>query len=91
MLPIDIMLNLDSEEHFSSAHDYVTTLSETLSTVVAAVKRHQARASDRQKMFYDFRVSFQYYSEGELVWMRNKARKGGCVPNYRGGIKALLG
>uniref|UniRef100_A0A3B4WPR7 Integrase catalytic domain-containing protein n=1 Tax=Seriola lalandi dorsalis TaxID=1841481 RepID=A0A3B4WPR7_SERLL len=93
VLPIDIMLNLGSKEQFSSANDYVSRLSETLSTVVAAVKRHQARASERQKNSYDFRAIFQYYSEGELVWLQNKARKRGLCPKlqrrYKGPFRVV--
>lgn len=47
VLPVDIMLNLDTQEHFSSVNDYVSRLGETLSTVLGAVKRHQARASEQ--------------------------------------------
>lgn len=44
------MLNQDIQEHFSSVNDYVSKLRETLSTVVGAVERHQARASEQQKL-----------------------------------------
>uniref|UniRef100_A0A3P9JI01 Integrase catalytic domain-containing protein n=1 Tax=Oryzias latipes TaxID=8090 RepID=A0A3P9JI01_ORYLA len=77
VLPVDIMLNVGKHEIFSSADEYVSRLQETLSSVVDAVKRHQTRASGRQKDSYDFRANFQYYSEGELVWVHNKARKRG--------------
>lgn len=40
VLPVDVMLNLDTQGHFSSVSEYVSGLSETLSTVVEAVKRH---------------------------------------------------
>lgn len=93
VLPIDIMLNLDGRETFSSASEYVTRLADTLSTVVEAVKRHQVNASHQQKTAFDFRANFQYYSEGELVWMRNKARKRGVCPKlqrqFRGPYQVL--
>lgn len=93
VLPIDIMLNLDTQEHFSSVNDYVSRMRETLSTVVEAVRRHQSRASEKQKNSYDFRANFQYYSEGELVWVQNKARKRGLCPKlqrrYKGPFRVV--
>lgn len=55
----------------------MTGIAESLSTVVAAVKRHQSQASQRQKTCADFRANFHYYVVGELVWIQNKARKRG--------------
>lgn len=46
---VDIMLNLGTQEHFSSVNDYVSRLSETLSTVLGGVKRHHTRTSEKQK------------------------------------------
>lgn len=63
--------------------DYVSKLRDTLSTVIEAVKGHQARASERQKTSYDFRANFQDYSEGELVWVQNKAKKRGVSPKLQ--------
>ena len=83
VLPIDIMLNLDSRETFTSASAYVTRLADTLATVVEAVKKHQVNASKQQKAAFDFKANFQYYSEGELVWMRSKARKRGVCPKLQ--------
>lgn len=37
VLPVDVMLNLDTQECFSTASVYVSGLYETLSTVVEAV------------------------------------------------------
>ena len=87
VLPVDVMLNLDNGEQFSSASEYVARLLETLSTVVDAVKGHQLRASRKQKEEYDFRAHFQYYSEGELVWVRGKAKKKGLCPKLGLGLK----
>lgn len=93
VLPVDIMLNLDNRERFTSVSEYVANLAETLSTVVGAVKRHQVKASKQQKANYDFRVNYQYYSEGELVWLRNKARTRGICPKlqrqYRGPFRVI--
>jgi hypothetical protein len=83
VLPVDVMLNLDNGEQFSSASEYVARLLETLSTVVDAVKGHQLRASRKQKEEYDFRAHFQYYSEGELVWVRGTAKKKGLCPKLQ--------
>lgn len=83
VLPVDVMLNLGDGERFSSASEYVARLLETLSTVVEAVKGHQLRASVKQKGEYDFRAHFQYYSEGELVWVRGKVRKRGLCPKLQ--------
>jgi len=83
ILPVDVMLNLGGGERFSSVSEYVSRLLETLSTVVEAVKGHQLRASVKQKGEYDFRAHFQYYSEGELVWVRGKVRKKGLCPKLQ--------
>lgn len=77
------MLDIGSQESFASVDDYVSKLSHTLSTAVEAVKRHQARASEQQKKSYDFRANFQYHSEGEVVWVRNKAKKRGGCPKLK--------
>lgn len=83
VLPVDVMLNLGGGETFSSTSEYVARLLETLSTVVEAVKGHQLRAAVKQKADYDFRAHFQYYSEGELVWVRGKVRKRGLCPKLQ--------
>lgn len=71
----------------------MSRLGDTLSTVVGAVRGHQARASGRQKEAFDVRVKWQYYSEGELVWVRSKARKRGVCPKlqrrYRGPYRVI--
>lgn len=93
VLPVDIMLKVNNQESFTSVDEYVSRLRDTLSTVVEAVKRHQSRASQQQKRSYDFRANFQYYSEGELVWVRNKAKKRGVCPklqrNYKGPFRVM--
>ena len=92
-LPVDVMLGVGQQDQFTSVNDYVTNLADTLSTVVEAVKRHQEEASSQQKAAFDFRANFQYYSEGELVWVQNKARKRGLCPKlqrrYKGPFKIL--
>lgn len=49
VLPVDIMLGVDNMQKFQSVNEYVTGIAESVSTVVAAVKRHQSQASQRQK------------------------------------------
>ncbi|RXN29632.1 Retrovirus-related Pol poly from transposon [Labeo rohita] len=92
-LPLDVLLNLGHQEPFVSASDYVTGLADTLSTVVEAVKKHQAKASGRQKELFDFRAELQFYSVGELVWAWDKAKKRGICPKlqqrYRGPYRVL--
>lgn len=77
------MLDIDSQGSFASVDDYVSKLNDMLSTVVEAVKKHQTKASDQQKTLYDFRANFQYYSEGELVWVQNKAKKCRVCPKLQ--------
>ena len=83
ILPVDLMLNVGKGETVTSVTEYVSKLAETLSTVMGAVRGHQARASGRQKEAYDVRVKWQYYSEGELVWVRSKAKKRGVCPKLQ--------
>lgn len=83
VLPIDVMLNIDVNEKFPSAKGYVERLTESLSTVLEAVKKHQARASENQKFYFDFKAQHQSYSVGEFVWVRNKARKKGVSPKLQ--------
>lgn len=54
ILPVDVMWDMGHQERFSAVSDYVVALTDTLSTVVGAVKRHQERASAQQKAAYDF-------------------------------------
>lgn len=82
-MPDDITLDIGSQESFASIDDCVSKFSHTLSTVVEAVKRHQARASEQQKKSYDLRANFQYHSEGEVVWVRKKAKKRGVCPKLQ--------
>uniref|UniRef100_A0A8C6M8I5 Integrase catalytic domain-containing protein n=1 Tax=Nothobranchius furzeri TaxID=105023 RepID=A0A8C6M8I5_NOTFU len=93
VLPVDVMLGLDQGELFASVDEYVTGLQETLTSVVEAVKRHQSRAAAQQKRAYDFRATCQFYSEGELVWVRNKLRRRGVCPKlqrrYKGPFRVL--
>lgn len=93
ILPVDVMWDMGHQERFSAVSDYVVALTDTLSTVVGAVKRHQERASAQQKAAYDFRVNHQYYAVGELVWVQNKVRKKGRCPKlqrrYKGPFKVL--
>lgn len=56
------MLKVDNQESFASVDNYMSRLRDTLSTVMEAVKRHQARASEQQKMSYDFRANFFFGS-----------------------------
>lgn len=83
VLPVDIMLDMTVAEAFSSVTEYVTRLVETLSSVVEAVKQHQAKAAGRQKANFDLRANFQYYSDGEFVWVSDKARKRGLCPKLQ--------
>ena len=93
ILPVDLMLNLSGGERFPTATEYVSRLADTLSTVIGAVRGHQARASGKQKEAFDVRVKWQYYSEGELVWVRSKAKKRGVCPKlqrrFKGPYKVL--
>ncbi|KAG1941111.1 interleukin-1 receptor accessory protein-like 1-A [Pimephales promelas] len=59
-------------ECFDSANEYVEKVAESLSTVVEAVKAHQLKASGRQKQYFDLKVSRQFYTEGELVWVESR-------------------
>uniref|UniRef100_A0A3B3QC10 Gypsy retrotransposon integrase-like protein 1 n=1 Tax=Paramormyrops kingsleyae TaxID=1676925 RepID=A0A3B3QC10_9TELE len=83
VLPVDVMLNLDHGERLKPMSEYVSSVSQTLATVVEAVKKHQSEASHRQKRCYDFRAQPQFYSVGELVWMRDKARRRGVCPKLQ--------
>ncbi len=92
VLPLDVM-NVGHHEHFLSASEYVTGLAGTLSTVVEAVKRHQAKVSGKQKETFDLRANLQFYSVVEWVWVRNEVKKKGICPKlqrrYRGPYEIL--
>ena len=77
------MLNVDNQEKFQSVNDYVSRVSDVLSTVVEAVKKHQMKASGNQKRNFDFKVNFQYYSVGEWVWLNDKTKKRGLSPKLQ--------
>ena len=80
---MDVMSNLGDGEKFSSVNQYITNLTGILSTVVNVVQTHQARALGQQKSAFDVKINFQYYSEGELVWLRNNAKKRGLCPKLQ--------
>lgn len=90
VLPVDIMLDVGAGETLSSVSVYVSHLVETLSTVVEAVKRHQAKASSRQKDNLDLGMNFQYHSEGDLLWVLNKARKRQLCPKLQMRLRAPI-
>lgn len=77
------MMEVDGQERFASVNEYVKGVAESLATVVGAVKNHQARASEHQKRYFDFKGKFQYYSVDELVWLKNKVRKKGVSPKLQ--------
>lgn len=83
VLPVDIMLDVGVRERFSTVTEYGSRLRDTLSTVMGAVRSHQAKASGRQKEAFDVRAQCQYYTEGELVWLRYKARRRGVCPKLQ--------
>lgn len=83
VLPVDVMLGIEVNEKFPSVNRYVEKLNESLSTVLGAVKKHQARASENQKFNFDFKAQHQFYSVGEFVWLKNKARKKGVSPKLQ--------
>lgn len=83
VLPIDIIMNVEAQERFSTVNGYVERVAGSLSTVLEAVKRHQARASEHQKIYFDFKAQCQYYEVGELVWLKNKARRKGVSPKLQ--------
>lgn len=93
VLPVYIMLNVNLEEAFESPSEYVQRMAGILSTVVGAVQQHQLQASSQLKKYFDFRAQVQYYSVGELVWVRNKARKKGVCFKlqrcYKGPFKVI--
>nr|XP_014343395.1 PREDICTED: uncharacterized protein LOC106703317 [Latimeria chalumnae] len=68
-------------------------VSNPMCTVHEAVKRHQEKATGRQKVHYDLRATAQVYKEGELVWVKNQTRKKGISPKlqrrYKGPYKIV--
>ena len=62
-LPIDVVLGLEPEGGFSSVSENVEKLGITLNSVHAAVQKHLGAASDKQKQYYDLKVSVQQWSE----------------------------
>lgn len=83
VLPVDVVLGVGETERYDSTNDYVEKVAESLSTVVEAVKAHQLKASGRQKRCFDLKVSHQFYTEGELVWVKNRVRKRGLCPKLQ--------
>ena len=83
VLPLDIMLAVGERGSAVNATDYVSRLRDTLSTVFGAVRKHQTKASGRQKEVFDVRAQCQYYAEGELVWVRSNARRKGICPKLQ--------
>lgn len=83
MIPVDVMLDVGAEGMCQSASEYVSQLTQTLYTVMEAVKKHQAKACLQQKSNFDVRATQQYYSEGELVCVLNKTKGRGLCPKLQ--------
>lgn len=49
ILPVDVMFDVGEREIFQIPAEYVSRLTDSLSTVVEAVKKHQVKASANQK------------------------------------------
>lgn len=62
-LPIDVVLGLEPEGGFSSVSENIEKLGITLNSVHADVQKHLGAASDKQKQYYDLKVSVQQWSE----------------------------
>ncbi|KYO18338.1 hypothetical protein Y1Q_0008471 [Alligator mississippiensis] len=73
-LPVDVVYGTNVSKEFNNP-EYVTKVTEYLSSVSHIVKTHQATATQRQKEHYDLRVTGQVYEPWELVWVQNQTRR----------------
>uniref|UniRef100_A0A803JFV2 Gypsy retrotransposon integrase-like protein 1 n=1 Tax=Xenopus tropicalis TaxID=8364 RepID=A0A803JFV2_XENTR len=82
-LPVDLVNGGDVDEKFTSPTSYVSEVARRLAGIRNMVKYHQAKATGKQKEYYDLKITAQVYEPGENVWVRDSTRKKGVCPKLR--------
>lgn len=77
------MFDVGAQERFQTPVQYVSSVADSLLTVVEAVRKHQMKASAKQKFYFDVKINRQCYFVGEKVWVRDKARRRGVCPKLQ--------
>ncbi|GLD55051.1 uncharacterized protein AKAME5_000759600 [Lates japonicus] len=70
--------------------DFVTSLTERLTTAFTGARQRGADAHEEQKLYYDRAARHQLYAEGDLVWMHDPTEdRRKLAPNWKGPYRVL--
>uniref|UniRef100_H2ZRT1 Gypsy retrotransposon integrase-like protein 1 n=1 Tax=Latimeria chalumnae TaxID=7897 RepID=H2ZRT1_LATCH len=69
-LPVDVVMNIKPEQEYHYVSEYVQQTASCLQSMAEAVQCHQASASQKQKAYFDLKVTPHTYEVGEYVWVR---------------------
>ena len=64
-LPVDLMVGCPN----GSEHDYISDLRECLEIAHDYARRHLQSSANRQKKYYDIKMSGEPYRTGDFVWL----------------------
>ena len=82
-LPVDLMVGCPNESETLSEHDYVSDLRERLEIAHDYARRHLQSSANRQKKYYDIKMSGEPYQTGDFVWLYTPVKKVGVSPKLQ--------
>ena len=82
-LPVDLMVGSPSVEASMSELDYVNELRYRLEAAHDYARRHLQAGANRQKKYYDIKMSGDPYQVGEFVWLYTPLRKPTLSPKLQ--------
>ena len=82
-LPVDLMVGCPNKSETLSEHDYVSDLRERLEIAHDYARRHFQCSANRQKKYYDIKMSGEPYRTGDFVWLYTPVKKVGVSPKLQ--------
>ena len=82
-LPVDLMVGYPNESETLSEHDYVSDLRECLEIAHDYACRHLQSSANRQKKYYDIKMSGEPYQTGDFVWLYTPIKQVGVSPKLQ--------
>lgn len=82
-LPIELISGIDVSEEFGNPSEYVLQVARCLSSVSQTVKRHQGRVTQRQKEYYDLKITDRCLSLESWCGCENRLEGRGSVKFIR--------
>ena len=75
-LPVDLMVGCPNESETLSEHDYVSDLRVHLEIAHDYARRHLQSSANRQKKYYNIKMSGEPHRTGDFVWLYTSKRLG---------------